>query len=267
MEYVNTNLHSPIELGMIANHINVSKRQLLRIMYLHLNESLYAYITRLRMERAVLYMQIEKMSLTKLSCMVGYDNAQSFSKAFRRHFNISPKLYIQRLHDKLNEYAKHCPLKTKTMQSEEIYIDTDIFLVCTRIMGKYGDDEAYKKGWNRLISFLSKNKLLNESNRFIGISLDNPNITKTENCRFYACASIDNNRVTDHEFNILSIPKGKYAVYTLHGSYSQLQDLYNNIYLNLNSRIRYGLTFEEYINNPEDANENDLITKIYIPIK
>lgn len=71
-------------LDTLANQINVSQRQLLRIMHSSLNESLYSYVVRQRVERAVLYMQTEEMNLTKLAGMVGYDNPQSFSKAFKK---------------------------------------------------------------------------------------------------------------------------------------------------------------------------------------
>ena len=81
IDYISANLHLPLQLNVIADKINVSQRQLLRIMPSALNESLYAYVARQRIERAVLYMQTEEMSLTTLSAMVGYDNPQSFFKS------------------------------------------------------------------------------------------------------------------------------------------------------------------------------------------
>jgi AraC-like DNA-binding protein len=55
-----------------------------------LNEPLSAYIARQRVERAVMYMQTEEMTLAALAEKVGYDNSQSFSKAFKKQFGISP---------------------------------------------------------------------------------------------------------------------------------------------------------------------------------
>ena len=56
----------------------MSERQLLRIMKGALNESLYAYVARQRVERAVLYMHTEDMSLADLASRVGYDNPPIF---------------------------------------------------------------------------------------------------------------------------------------------------------------------------------------------
>ena len=266
--YINENLHTPIRLNNVAKQVNVSKRQLIRIMYSHLEEPLYTYITRLRMERAIMYMQTEAMSLTKLAMMVGYDSPHSFSKAFKKQFKSSPKEYIKELQDRLREYTKVCSTEIHKIEFEEVFLHANLNLVYIRIIGKYGDDEVYEKGWDKLVLFLKNNELIDESTRFIGISFDDPNITETKHCRFYACASVPNDRIiNDHEFATIAIPAGKYAVYTLRGSYSQLQDLYNTIILNLENKVRHGIAFEEYINNPQNTSENDLITKVYIPIK
>ena len=53
IDYINANLHLPLRLDIIAGQVNVSERQLLRIMKGALNESLYAYVARQRVERAV----------------------------------------------------------------------------------------------------------------------------------------------------------------------------------------------------------------------
>lgn len=52
IDYINANLHLPLRLDIIAGQVNVSERQLLRIMKGALNESLYAYVARQRVERA-----------------------------------------------------------------------------------------------------------------------------------------------------------------------------------------------------------------------
>ena len=61
IDYINSNLHQPLQLNVIADKMNVSQRQLLRMMSSALNEPLYTYIARQRIERGVLYMQTEEM--------------------------------------------------------------------------------------------------------------------------------------------------------------------------------------------------------------
>lgn len=188
IDYISANLHLPLQLDVIADKINVSQRQLLRIMRSALNESLYTYVARQRIERAVLYMQTEEMSLTTLSSMVGYDNPQSFSKAFKKQFGISPKAYINELQSRLEGYVQNSGNRS-SLQAEICYFE-GLELVYIRIFGKYGETEPYEIAWNKLMLFLKDNQALTFETRFIGLSFDAPNVTNYNQCRFYACASV-----------------------------------------------------------------------------
>jgi AraC-like DNA-binding protein/DNA gyrase inhibitor GyrI len=266
IDYISANLHRPLRLDIIADRINVSQRQLLRIMRFALNESLYAYVARQRVERVVLYMQTEEMSLTQLAEMVGYKSPQSFSKAFKKQFGISPKTYMNELRLRLESAVKSSGSRQSHVQSE-ICKENDLELVYIRIFGKYGESEPYETAWNKLLRFLSDNQALSAETRFIGLSFDDPNVTKSEHCRFYACASVQKKIAPAGEFGTIQLRKGKYAVYTLKGSYSGLQELYNHISLNFDYALRHGMAFEEYVNSPHSTPEEDLLTKVFIPIK
>ena len=266
IDYISANLHQPLALDKLADQIYVSQRQLLRIMRSSLNEPLYSYIARQRVERAVMYMQTEKTSLTKLAEMVGYDNPQSFSKAFKKQFGTSPKAYMSELRTRLENYTQSSGNRQNHLQSE-ICEDGDLELVYIRIIGKYGEKEPYEMAWNKLHRFLEDNQALSKETRLIGISFDDPNVTKSKQCRFYACASVQKKIVPVGAFGTIHLQRGKYAVYTLKGCYSGLQELYNNISVNFPYSLRHGMAFEEYLNSPRDTKEENLLTKIFIPIK
>ena len=266
IDYISANLHRPLALDTLAGQIYVSQRQLLRIMRCALNEPLYAYIARQRVERAVMYMQTEPMSLTKLAGMVGYDNPQSFSKAFKKLFGTSPKTYMNELRTRLENSMQSSGNRQYHLQSE-ICEEGDLELVYIRIIGKYGEKEPYETAWNSLIHFLENNHAFSNDTRLIGISFDDPNVTQSKQCRFYACASVQKKIVPRGAFGTIQLQRGKYAVYTLKGSYSGLQQLYNNISINFPYSLRHGMAFEEYLNSPRDTKEENLLTKIFIPIK
>jgi AraC-like DNA-binding protein/DNA gyrase inhibitor GyrI len=266
IDYISSHLHEPLQLDVIAARVNVSQRQLLRIMRSFLNEPLSAYVARQRIERAVMYMQSESMSLATLAEMVGYNNPQSFSKAFKKHFGISPKTYSEELQFRLESFVKSNSNGQNRLLSE-ICEENEKELVYIRIIGRYGEEELYETAWNKLVAFLKNNKALSKETRFIGISFDDPNSTKHHQCRFYACASVEKKIAPTGKFGTIRLRKGKYAVYTLKGSYSGLQELYNNISVNFEHALRHGIAFEEYLNSPHDTEEENLLTKIFIPIK
>lgn len=265
IDYISANLHQPLQLDVIADTVNVSQRQLLRIMNSALNESLSAYVARQRIERAVLLMQTENMSLTKLATMIGYDNPQSFSKAFKKQMGISPKAYVEALQHRFEGLLNHrngSPLPA----SAEICHFEGLDLIYIRIMGKYGAEVSYETAWNKLIVFLKANQAISKETRFIGLSFDDPNVTHSNQCRFYACASVQKKIVPTGEFGTIQLQAGKYAVYALKGNCSGLQELYNNISVNSEYTIRHGMAFEEYI-DWEKADSNEQTTKVYIPIR
>ena len=73
-------------------------------------------------------------------------------------------------------------------------------------------------------------------------------------------------RITEGMFGTIRLQKGKYAVYTLKGSYAGLQELYNTINIDFNYTKRHGMAFEEYVSYSEEDDDTQ-VTKIYIPIK
>jgi len=266
IDYISANLHQPLALDTLADQIYVSQRQLLRIMRSALNEPLYAYIARQRVERAVMYMQTEPMSLTKLAGMVGYDSPQSFSKAFKKQFGTSPKAYMNDLRTRLENYMQSSGNRQDHLHAEICEVG-DLELVYIRIIGKYGEKEPYETAWDSLIHFLANNQALSHETRLIGISFDDPNVTLSNQCRFYACAAVHKKMVPTGAFGTIQLRRGKYAVYTLKGCYSGLQELYNNISINFPYSLRHSMAFEEYLNSPRDTTAENLLTKIFIPIK
>lgn len=266
VDHISANIHNPLALSDIARVTGVSQRQLHRIMNEYLNESPAGYITRQRMERAVMYMQTTEIALPELAGMTGYDNPQSFSKAFKRYFGISPKMYLIQLKDRLKKRVQAGSGMNMSI-IPEIIEEPNIDLIYTGVIGKYGDPEPYDQAWQNLIRYAKENDLLFKETRFMGISFDDPNVTKQDKCRFYACASVKEKIKPVGEIGYIMIPGGKYAVFTYRGSYSRLQYLYDEISVNFTCELRHGVSYEEYISDPAKTPEADLITKIFIPIK
>ncbi|MGP1419985.1 MAG: AraC family transcriptional regulator [Tannerella sp.] len=210
MNFVHTHLHEPLLTEQIAEELNLSQRQLSRIVYSVFGEPLSIYILRERLEKAVLYMQIQAQTLTELSEKVGYDNAQSFSKAFKKHFGIAPKTYLARLEEHLQVFrnegnAISFPIETVDFEGLD--------LAYIRIADRYGASEAYRTGWKKLLQYLPDSRELNETTRFIGLSFDDPNVTAAEHCRFYACASVSNLLPARGEIGRLFLPAGRCGLY------------------------------------------------------
>jgi DNA gyrase inhibitor GyrI len=130
-------------------------------------------------------------------------------------------------------------------------------------------ENIYQQIVNQVIDYISANlhKPLLLDGIAAHVCFDDPNVTKSDRCRFYASATVQKEIAPTGIFGTIRLRKGKYAVYTFKGSYDGLQEFYNRICLHPDYSLRHGMAFEEYLNSPHDTKEEDLLTKIFIPIK
>ena len=265
IDYIHTHLHKALTLEMLAAEMNMSVYHFHRLFKSHLQETLSAYITRQRMERAVMYLQTRDLSLQELSEKMGYATAQSFSKAFKRYFGVSPVAFGNTLTFNTPETTPIEDIAFIGLDEPEVLLISPMYIAYIRIIGPYGEKESYELGWGKLCGFLKENKLQSKATRWFGISFDDPTITKKKQCRFYACASVAQRIKPSGAIGTLTIESGKYAVYTYKGSYSGLLRAYTYIYSKEKGRLRNALSFEEYVTWSDNPAKQ--ITKIYIPIQ
>lgn len=269
VDFINAHLNESVDLKKIAEIAHVSEYHFHRIFKAYIGESVGSYISRLRLENAAQKLQTTNQTLTEIAEKTGYQSQYSLSKAFKKHFGVTPSAFrnIQSYFSSQIAKPKHEPIELHP-QIVEI---TKKHLVYIRIIAKYGDELDYDTAWRKLWKYAKQNELVNENNEFIGLAFDDPNITKNEQCRFYACISTNKEIKPVGEFGIYTIDAGKFAVFTLKGSYSGLSRLYHSIYFdwlpNSNEKIRNGIPFEKYLNNPDKVLETELQTEVWLPIK
>ena len=85
------NYYAPdISLNDIADSLNISNRQLIRIVKQHYGCTFREQITRLRMDTAYHLLSETDMSITEISTRIGYNSSNSFSQVFKKFFGVSP---------------------------------------------------------------------------------------------------------------------------------------------------------------------------------
>ena len=94
--YIDNHLGEKLDLEALASVSNFSAFHFHRIMRAYLHESIGSYIIRLRLETAASLLQFTDLPINEIAFKIGYETPSSFTKAFRKKFNISPSEFRNR---------------------------------------------------------------------------------------------------------------------------------------------------------------------------
>jgi AraC family transcriptional regulator of arabinose operon len=92
-EYMAENYHKRLAVEDIARALYVDRKYLRNLFVKYTGKSTKSYLDNLRMERAAVLLASSELSVGIISSSVGYGDQLSFSKAFKKHFGVSPTVY------------------------------------------------------------------------------------------------------------------------------------------------------------------------------
>ncbi len=90
IEIFEKSIDQPVDLAAVAADLGVSLRQIQRLFKLHVGKSPKSYLLSLRLERARGLLTETDMTLADISFSCGFEATNTFSKAFRRVYGVSP---------------------------------------------------------------------------------------------------------------------------------------------------------------------------------
>ncbi|MBQ4045310.1 MAG: AraC family transcriptional regulator [Lachnospiraceae bacterium] len=93
LRYLNDNYMHKIRISELADLIGVERSYLSRVFYGEYHQSPRQYLLRLRMEKSEELLRGTSMSVSEIAASTGYEDARSFTKAFRQHYGMSPSEY------------------------------------------------------------------------------------------------------------------------------------------------------------------------------
>jgi len=269
--YVNNHLNENLDLEKLAGISNFSVFHFHRIMKAYLNESLWSYIVRLRLDTAARLLKITENPVNDIAYSIGYESPSSFNKAFKKRFNVTPKEFRESkgffnangtfiMPSKELVFLKLKPKIKIIKEKELIYIQTK---------GLFSENIG--EAWTKLTKFISEYKLWTFNTEFLGVGYDSPQITERENCRYEACITVRKPVKPHGEIGYKTLPGGKYAIFRYKGPYENFDAVYGEIfnvwYPESGEMLRNVPSFEKYLTNPGKVKPENNITEIYIPIE
>lgn len=88
--YIKEHVCEKISLEQVADHVHLSKSYLSRIFKEEMNCNFTTYINKIRIDKSKAYLLNEKLSLTDVAMLTGFDDQSYFTKVFKKSIGISP---------------------------------------------------------------------------------------------------------------------------------------------------------------------------------
>lgn len=281
-DYIEKHLNEALNIQQLAQISNFSEYHFQRIFKSITGESLYGFIKRLRLEKAVFLLRSNhRLSVQDVAFDVGFSTQAAFAKALKERFGMNAS-GIRNLDDsQLNQ------LMCEVSRNGKVFLDTLAYtepirlniqaIEPTRVLylrhtGAYkGNSNLFMDLFTKLYNFASKRNLLSAQTKWYTVYHDYSDLTHEEKLRMSICISVEASTKPHGEFNCMEIQGGKYAV----GHFLIHEDAYQTAwnYMILKWLPESGympddrLCFEYY---PPRENENDStrrLVEIFIPIQ
>ena len=262
LNLIEKNFAKPITIEELENTACYSYRNIQRIFKYACGETIGGYQKRLKLENAFKLMLYTTKTLTDIAIEVGFENIATFSKAFKQHYDISPR-EARRSKNLLFKQASITP----TISG--IKLHPEIVYIPSKTVYYQGINTDYE---NKEIELLWEafftNDFPQQNTEYYGIIADDPLITEKIKCRYEACSTLQS---STKKLPSKTLFDGRYAKFMHAGRYEKIEETYRQIYAGwiLNSELEFGCTpiIEHYINHSENTSCSDeYITAILIPL-
>lgn len=97
IEYLNQNYFNDIDLKELALEFNISYHHMCHLFKDYTNSSIIQYVTSLRIDKSIYYLKHTDKPMSEIASLIGYDDANYFSRIFKKVISLSPREYIKSL--------------------------------------------------------------------------------------------------------------------------------------------------------------------------
>ena len=93
LEYIFRNHAAEISLASAAEHLQVTKEYLSHVFKRDMKRTFVDFVQTFKMKEAALYLEFTDLRVYEIAASVGYQDAQYFSRLFRKFFAVAPEQF------------------------------------------------------------------------------------------------------------------------------------------------------------------------------
>jgi len=271
-DYIDAHLGDDLSVERLSRVANFSKYHFHRQFTEYAGITVFKYIRLMRLKRASYRLVFdEEARIIDIALEAGFENPESFSRAFKHAFGQTPSQFrTSPAWKPWNEHYRIPMRERRTAMEVKIveFTSTRVAALEHRGAPEWVNDSARVFIEWRKASRLSPVK----TSQTFGIAYDNPETTEPDRFRFDICGSVtapvpDNPQGVVNKF----IPGGRCAVVRHIGSHDKMGEsiyyLYRDWLPESGEDLRDFPLFFHYLNLMPETPEHELVTDIYLPLK
>lgn len=272
LDYIASHLDQPLDVERLSQVAHFSRFHFHRQFSAYLGVGVARYILMQRLRRASYWLAFQpQRKITAIALDCGFDNPETFSRAFRQALGRSPSEFRRRP-DWPDWHARMTPPVRERVASMEVNIVT-VEPVMVAALEHLGPPDRVNDSAQRFIAWRKESGLSPvASNQTYGIAYDNPETSELERFRFDICGSVAGPVPANPQGVIVKqIPGGRCAVARHRGSHHDLGDTIWHLYREWlpasGETLRDFPVYFHYLNLASDTPEHLLLTDVHLPLR
>ncbi len=281
--FLRQHLGEELALEQVARAAGASPFHFARLYHAMTGETVFATLTRLRLERAAaLLCEEPARSVSQIALEVGFATPSSFAKAFRAATGLAPtelRSPAGNAGAELQRAARlalaprpraQAPGPPATWRGPVLKMREAVRVISVREHGDYGDISA-PLAWERLVACFAGTDALTRYPH-IGATHDDPRLVAAAALRYDAGLIVEDEAVAAPPGAVAARWEGgSYAVFEHRGAYSRIDASFEEITREWIWRVQPALRdapyLEVYMNSSRTTPEEELLTELWIPVE
>ena len=239
IQYLHYHFNQELSLTELAKHAFLSPFHFQRVFKEAVGETPKQYLIRVRLETAAHFIVLKpKESILAVAIDCGYNSLESFSRAFKNFYSVSPDIFR-----KMNEQEKlevlHNKIKSGRLENNpdllfsvpnQKSIPNNLSIKVVKLPSmkfiysalSLESTEQITERFKKVKQWAEVRELTSPDSQLFGIFMDYPLFTALDKCRYLACISVNTKPELNGNIQYMELPIKTYVSLEVYGSISEM---------------------------------------------